>query len=203
MPETSTKPIPVRRNRQYEKRLGSILKAAAEVIANDGFEGASVRKVAARAGIGLSGIYYYFKSKDELLFAMQENTFSMLVESLERKLKDTNSPAEKLKAVIDNHLQFFSQQMNDLKVCSHEIESLSGAYYDEILKIRREYYKLVRDVINENIPGSGCIDANLAALFLFGSLNWMYMWYDRKINPDLERLSNQLLKIFLEGIKAT
>ncbi len=203
MPETSTKSIPARRNRQYEKRLGSILKAAAEIIANDGFEGASVRKVAARAGIGLSGIYYYFKSKDEMLFAVQENTFSMLVNSLEQKLKIAHSPVDRLKAVIDNHLQFFSQQMNDLKLCSHEIESLSGAYYDEILKIRREYYKLVRDVINENIPGSGCIDANLAALFLFGSLNWMYMWYDRKINPDLEKLSNQLLKIFLEGIKAT
>ncbi|MEE8418170.1 MAG: TetR/AcrR family transcriptional regulator [candidate division Zixibacteria bacterium] len=203
MPETSTKSIPARRNRQYERRLGSILKAAAEIIANDGFEGASVRKVAARAGIGLSGIYYYFKSKDEMLFAMQENTFSMLVNSLERKLKIAHCAPDRLKAVIDNHLQFFSQQMNDLKVCSHEIESLSGAYYDEILKIRREYYKLVRDVINENIPGSGCIDANLAALFLFGSLNWMYMWYDRQRNPDLEGLSNQLLKIFLEGIKAT
>lgn len=203
MSETSTKSIPVRRNRQYEKRLGSILKAAAEVIADDGFEGASVRKVAARAGIGLSGIYYYFKSKDEMLFAVQENTFSMLVNSLEQKLKNANSPADRLKAVIDNHLQFFSQQMNDLKVCSHEIKSLSGGYYDEILKIRREYYKLVRDVINENISGAGCIDSNLAALFLFGSLNWMYMWYDREINPDLERLSNQLLKIFLEGIKAT
>ena len=202
MPETSTKSIPIRRNRQYEKRLGSILKAAAEVIADDGFEGASVRKVAARAGIGLSGIYYYFESKDEMLFAVQENTFSMLADSLKRKLKNAHSPADRLKAVIDNHLQFFSQQMNDLKVCSHEIESLSGAYYDEILKIRREYYKQVRDVINENIPGSGCIDANLAALFLFGSLNWMYMWYDRKRNPDLEGLSNQLLKIFLEGIQA-
>ncbi len=203
MLETNTKSPPVRRNRQYEKRLGSILKAASEVIADDGFEGASVRKVAAKAGIGLSGIYYYFKSKDEMLFALQENTFSSLVESLEERLKQAHSPADKLKAVIDNHLQFFSQQMDDLKVCSHEIESLSGTYYNEILKIRRDYYRLVRDVIIENIPRSGCIDANLAALFLFGSLNWMYMWYDRKRNPDLEGLSNQLLKIFLEGMKAT
>ena len=202
MLETDTKSSPVRRNRQYEKRLGSILRAASKVIADDGFEGASVRKVAAEAGIGLSGIYYYFKSKDEMLFALQENTFSMLVDSLKERLREVDSSADRLKAVIDNHLQFFSQQMNDLKVCSHEIESLSGAYYDEILKIRREYYKLVRDVIAENIPGSGRIDANLAALFLFGSLNWMYMWYDRKRNPDLERVSNQFLKIFLEGMKA-
>lgn len=203
MREISARTVPNRRNRQYEKRLRSILRAASKVIADDGFEGASVRKVAAKAGIGLSGIYYYFKSKDEMLFALQENTFSMLIDSLEERLKQARSPADKLKAVIDNHLQFFSLQMNDLKVCSHEIESLSGTYYNDVLKIRRDYYRLVRDVIIENIPGSGSIDANLAALFLFGSLNWMYMWYDRKRNPDLERVSNQFLKIFLEGIKAT
>jgi AcrR family transcriptional regulator len=203
VPESKTKSPPVRRNRQYEKRLDSILKAAAEVIASDGFEGAPVRKVAARAGIGLSGIYYYFKSKDEMLFALQENTFSSLVDSLEERLKKARSPADKLKAVIDNHLQFFSRQMNDLKVCSHEIESLSGGYYDEVLKIRRDYFRLVRDVIVENIPVSGRIDANLAALFLFGSLNWIYMWHDRERNPDPEELSDQLLRIFLEGIKAT
>lgn len=203
MPEISEKGVPSRRNRQYEKRLGSILKAAAGVMAKDGFEGASVRKVAAEAKIGLSGIYYYFKSKDEMLFALQEDTFSSLVESLEEKLRKLQSPEEKLRAVVENHLQFFSRQMEDLKVCSYEIGSLSGRYYDEILKIRRRYFGLVRDVVAENIAGSSGIDPNLAALFLFGSLNWMFMWYDVERNRDIGNLSSQLIKIYLDGIKAT
>jgi AcrR family transcriptional regulator len=203
MSEISEKTVPSRRNRQYEKRLDSILKAAARVMAVDGFEGASVRKVAAEAKIGLSGIYYYFKSKDEMLFALQEDTFSSLAESLEEKLARLESPEKKLRAVVENHLQFFSRQMEDLKVCSYEIESLSGRYYDEILKIRRRYFGLVREVVAENIPTSSAIDPNLAALFLFGSLNWMFMWYDVERNRDIRELSSQLIKIYLDGIKAT
>lgn len=203
MPEISEKTVPSRRNRQYEKRLDSILKAAAKVMAVDGFERASVRKVAAEAKIGLSGIYYYFKSKDEMLFALQDDTFSSLVESLEEKLRHLESPEEKLRAVVDNHLQFFSRQMEDLKVCSYEIGSLSGDYYEEILKIRRRYFGLVRDVIAENIAASSDTDPNLVALFLFGSLNWMFMWYDADRNRDIGRLSSQLVRTFLEGIKAT
>jgi AcrR family transcriptional regulator len=203
MSEISEKTVPSRRNRQYEKRLDSILKAAARVMAKDGFEGASVRKVAAEAKIGLSGIYYYFRSKDEMLFALQEDTFSSLVESLEKKLLRLESPEDKLRAVVENHLQFFSRQMEDLKVCSYEIGSLSGQYYDEILKIRRRYFGLVKDVVAENIPASSGIDPNLAALFLFGSLNWIFMWYDVERNRDIGKLSSQLIRIYLEGIKTT
>lgn len=203
MPEINEKTVPSRRNRQYGKRLDSILKAAARVMAVDGFEGASVREVAAEAGIGLSGLYYYFKSKDEMLFALQEDTFSSLVDSLEEKLVELKSPEEKLRAVVENHLQFFSRQMEDLKVCSYEIESLSGQYYVDILKIRRRYFASVRNVVGENIPASSVIDPNLATLFLFGSLNWMFMWYDPGRNRDITELSSQLIKIYLEGIKTT
>lgn len=177
------------------------MKAASRVIARDGFEGASIRKVAASAGIGLSGIYYYFDSKDELLFALQSHTFTTLVDELEEKLQNIDSPQNRLKAVIENHLQFFVANMDDLKVCVHEIESLSGSYYRKVLKIRRRYYKLVRDVVAENIKSSNQYNINLATLFLFGSLNWVYMWYDPQENRDISKLTNQLYKIFVNGIK--
>jgi hypothetical protein len=47
IPKVITKNDSTRRHRQYEKRLRSILKAASQVIAKEGFEGASVRDVAA------------------------------------------------------------------------------------------------------------------------------------------------------------
>lgn len=203
MPELETKPNKIRRNRKYEKRLDSILRAASTVMAADGFEGASMRKVAAEAKIGLSGIYYYFKSKDEMLFALQADTFSRLVDSLRERLSGLDSPSNRLKAIIDNHLQFFLKHMNDLKVCSYEIDSLAGPYFDDVLEIRQRYFRLVRDVIAENIPPNSGIDPNLASLYLFGSLNWIFMWYDAERNSDIAELSDQLLKIYMKGIKAT
>ncbi len=201
MPRTKTKTEPARRNNQYEKRHSDILKAAARVMARDGYEGASVRDVAARGGIGLSGIYYYFKSKDELLFAIQHHTFSTLVGSLKQILAEIKSPPDRLKAVFDNHFRFFVNNMDDLKVCVHEIESLSGKYYREIHKIRKEYYRLVRNVVAEVYRGSK-YDIDLAALSLFGSLNWVYMWFDSGVNTDIEKLSEKFYKNYINGIKS-
>ena len=58
------------RQAKFEERQSSILRAVSKVIARDGFEGASMRAMAAQSRIGLSGIYYYYKNKDELLFAI-------------------------------------------------------------------------------------------------------------------------------------
>ncbi len=188
-----------RRNDKYEKRLSSILKAASKVIARDGFEGASVRDVAAKARIGLSGLYYYFKSKDELLYAIQHRTFSTLFNSLKDRLEVAASPEDRLKAIIDNHFRFFVDNVDDLKVCVHEIESLSGKYYRNILKIRQEYFRLVRTIVGEISRGSR-YEVDLSTLCLFGSLNWAYMWYDPRKNPDINRITSQFKRIFLNGI---
>jgi AcrR family transcriptional regulator len=203
LPTTRTDQTAVRRNRQYEKRLNSILKAASTVIAKDGYEGASVRKVAAKAGVGLSGIYYYFKNKDELLYAIQSSTFTTLVDLLKERLSGLENPKDRLRAAIRNHFEFFVNNINDLKVCVHEIESLSGDYYKDVLEIRREYFELVKDIIAENLPEGGKLDPALVSLYLFGSLNWIYMWYNPQINSDVTVLTDHLMTIFTKGIKAT
>jgi hypothetical protein len=121
---------------------------------------------------------------------------------LQEKLAKLSSPEDRLKAVFDNHFQYFANNMDDLKVCVHEIESLSGKYYKNILKIRQEYYRLVRGVVAEVIELED-YDTNLATLSLFGSLNWIYMWYDKEKNQDIDKVSSQFLRVFLNGIKAS
>jgi AcrR family transcriptional regulator len=197
--KTKERPSAVRRHDRYEKRLSSILSAASRVIARQGFEGASVRDVAAEGGIGLSGIYYYFKSKDELLYAIQHHAFSTIVSRLKEKLKTSTSPENRLKAIIDNHFDFFINSMDEFRVCVHEIDSLSGPYYRGVLKIRREYFRLVREVVGEVFSGSR-YEASLVTLFLFGSLNWVYMWYSPEKNSNIDKLSSQFLRVFLNGV---
>jgi len=199
MLQVNGKPTPERRNSQYQKRLSSILRAASKVIAKDGFEGASVRDVAASGKIGLSGIYYYFKSKDEMLYAIQHHAFSTLVDQLQERLKTAQTPEDRLKAVIDNHFRFFVENMDEFKVCVHEIDSLSGKLYRSVLEKRQEYFNLVRKAV-DGIYGKPSYETDLATLFLFGSLNWVYMWYDPKKNADVNKLSSNFLKVLLNGI---
>ncbi len=201
MPVAKTKAQPNRRNSQYQKRFNAILNAASKIIARDGFEGASMRDVAARARVNLSNIYYYFPSKDALLFEIQRHTFSTLLDQLRERLAASDNPEQKLRAIIDNHLEFFTTHMDDLKVCVHEIESLSGKYYREVLKIRRENYREVQQVIAELI-GKSNQDSHLTTLYLFGSLNWVYMWYDPEKNANIKKLAKKLMDVYLNGIRA-
>ena len=81
-------------------------------------------------------------------------------------------------------------------------ESLSGKYFKDVLKTRQEYFGLVRNVVGGLYRGSNN-DIDLAALFLFGSLNWVYMWYDPEKNANIDELSDQCLRVFLNGINKT
>ena len=198
-PGMEARPTTTRRQVRYEKRLSSILRAASRVIARDGFEGASVRDMAAKGRIGLSGLYYYFKNKDELLYAIQHHAFSTLVSSLKESLKASASPDVKLRAIIYNHFKFYVENMDEFRVCVHEIESLSGKQYKSILKIRQEYFHLVRQVVGEAFHGTR-YEIDMATFFLFGSLNWVYMWYNPEKNSDIDRVTSQFLRVFLNGI---
>lgn len=201
VPKIKAKSPSTRRRDTYEKRMASILEAAAKVIAKNGFDGASVRDVAAKGNVGLSGIYYYFKSKDEVLYAIQHHAFSTLVKQLRKRMEQATTPEEKLKAVIDNHFEFFVNHTDEFRVCIHEIDSLSGKYYKGVLETRREYFRLVREAVAEACRGTKD-DIDQATLSLFGSLNWVYMWYDPRRNSDVDAMSKRFLQIFLNGINA-
>jgi hypothetical protein len=82
------------------------------------------------------------------------------------------------------------------------MESLSGKYYKTVLKIRQEYFQLVREVIGEVLRGEKR-ETDVTTLFLFGSLNWVYMWYDPEKNYDVDKLSSQYLRVLLNGINKT
>lgn len=192
-PETAGK------SERYARRLESILKASSEVFAERGFDGASVRAIAARAEISLSGIYYYFESKEKLLFALQRHTFTSLIGSLKRRLQDTRLPEERLLAVIQNHIEYFFENMASLEVCSHELHRLTGGEYERILEYRREYYELARKVISE-LMDAPSESVALSTLHLFGSLNWIYMWYDSSEHTDIRQITDTLANIYLNGL---
>jgi AcrR family transcriptional regulator len=184
-----------------DRRLDEILKVAAGIIARDGYEKASVRAVAREAKTGLSSLYYYSRCKEEMLFLIQFRTFDSLVGNLKKKLALLTDPKEKLAALVRNHLDHFLKNMNELKVCSRELESLNGEYYRKVEKIRREYFKIALQLVSEieKRYGRSGLDVWISTTCLFGMLNWIYMWYDPQKGISGKRLSEQLVKLFLSG----
>jgi AcrR family transcriptional regulator len=192
------------RTSQHGERLAAILTTAAQVIADEGYDRASMRKMASRAGVSIAGFYYYLRCKEEVLYLIQASTFDSLVKNLRRRLEAASGePAEaRIRLVVENHLDHCIQHLPELKVCARELESLKGDAYEKVLAKRREYYLVTREIIDELFGGSQeRLDSDTAALALFGMLNWVYMWYNPRRHRDLKKLGEQLSGIFIDGIR--
>ena len=187
----------------YTEKLTSLLNLAAHLIAEEGYHKASIRKVAKAANLSISTLYHYFREKDQLLFLIQYHTFDSLVQKLKEKLESIPSPEKKLFAMIENQIEHFIQHMDELKVCSRELEALSGTYYQKVFQKRREYFNLTLKIMEElkkkfNNPD---LDSRLATLFLFGMLNWIYMWYKPSAKDSYPKMVKQMYNLVISGIK--
>src|SRR5690349_386938 len=108
---------------RFDRRLGQILDHATEVFCVKGYEGASMRDLSRATGMSLAGLYYYFESKERLLFLIQKHTFTTILETLKARLAGVAEPEERIRIFILNHLQYFVSNQQGLKVLSHEDES--------------------------------------------------------------------------------
>jgi AcrR family transcriptional regulator len=186
---------------RFDRRLGQILDHATEVFCLKGYEGASMRDLSRATGMSLAGLYYYFESKERLLFLIQKHTFTTILEKLKARLENVTDPEQRIRIFILNHLQYFVSNQQGLKVLSHEDESLKDGPGLEIAGIKREYYRICLGLMEDLRRGRGLdFNARTAALSLFGMINWIYTWYNPRVDGNAEALAKQMGNIVLGGI---
>ena len=186
----------------YDEKLQRILKEASAIFAEKSYHQASVRDISAATGISLSGLYYYFRSKEELLFLIQSHCFDTILERLQQDLDPVQDAETRLKVLIRNHLAFFAGNMAEMKVLSHEDDTLTGAFADQVLAQKKRYVDTVRSIIAEVAPGLSPDELRVATFSLFGMMNWIYTWYRPGRDVDVPRLSQAMHHMFLHGLRA-
>jgi len=186
---------------RFDGQLGKILEHATAVFCEKGYEGASMRDLSRATGMSLAGMYHYFGSKERLLYLIQKHTFSTIVERLRERLQAASEPEQGIKAFIHNHLEYFLEHQEAMKVLSHEDEALNGQYGREIAQIKREYYQICRQRLESYRKEKGLeFDGRTAVLSLFGMMNWIYTWYNPRLDGGAERIATQMERIFFRGI---
>ena len=189
-------------SRHYDEKLQQILKTSARIFAEKGFHHTSVRDIARATKMSLSGLYYYFTTKEELLYLIQERCFLTLLQRWEQAADPQADARARIRAFAENHLSFFLHNMPEMKVMAHEDESLTGGFQDKILVLKRRYVKVIMDLIGE-LPGQNsdkAVDLRVATFALFGMMNWIYTWYQPKRDLEFPRLIEQMLRIYFFGL---
>jgi AcrR family transcriptional regulator len=209
MPKTSAAiPAPGRRlaRASTQKKLDELLMKAASLIARKGFEATSMRDLAKAIDASLAGLYHYFSSKEDLLFQLQYRTFGSLLEQQQAVAAEPGTPEERFARLITGHLQFYARHRNELKACTFELESLTGKPYETVEAIRRRYYRLMTSVVADVIGGPSSNGKETrksrhATLFIFGMLNWIFMWYEPSRHGTVEQIGQEMRELVLDGLR--
>ncbi len=194
-----------RNSNHFDRRLDEILRRAAAVFCARGYHQASIRDIARAARASLAGLYYYFSSKEELLFLIQRHTFETILAAARASLERLDGPVERLHAFIRLHLEFSLEHPNEMKVLTHEEGSLEEDWRHEVHALKKAYYQLCYDQVEaykqaHKLKG---LNTRLAVLSLFGTMNWIYTWYRPKVDPDARTCARQMAEIFLRGISGS
>src|SRR4030095_6209719 len=162
-----------------------------------------MRDISRATNVSLAGLYHYCKSKEELLFLIQDNCFGRVLERLEDRRHGENDPQQRLRILIENHLAFFAANMAEMKVLSHEADSLGGDLHLQVAGKKERYTKLARRILAEvqqqKPKGETRIDLTVATYALFGMMNWIYNWYNPRGKISVANLVDNVMRLYLGG----
>jgi AcrR family transcriptional regulator len=189
---------------QFDRRRDNLLAVAARVFAARGYDRTTMRDLSRASQMSLAGMYYYVKGKEDLLYEIQRGCFERVREGAEQALAGASGPEERLQAFIRHHVRFFASHMDEMKVLSHEAESLTGAKLEEVRRLKRAYVDLCLELLArlEEQAGSERVNRHVAAYALFGMMNWIYTWYDPAGSVGVEELAESICRLFVNGYAA-
>jgi AcrR family transcriptional regulator len=179
---------------------GKVLQVAAHLFRHKGYERTTVRDLAAAAGIQSGSLFHHFRSKDEILSSVMEQTAIYNTELMSVALARTQDVRERVLALIRCELQSIMGGTGEaMAVMIYEWRSLSAQEQAKILVLREAYEQLWLQVLGE-ARDSGLLqgDVFVTRRFLTGALSWSTTWFRADGSMTLEQLADQALLLLLK-----
>ena len=157
-----------------------LLDAAVDLFAEKGFDGTSVQEIVARAEVTKGAMYHYFRSKDDLLYAIYHGLISQQLAGLDRILAAGPPPAEALRAIIVDLVETTTARLAEAAVFAREQHKLAAEPMAALRAQRRRYHEGVRDLIaagQRDGAFAPVASAETVTLMVFGIVNQLPQWY--------------------------
>jgi AcrR family transcriptional regulator len=185
-----------------------ILRAAARLFQQQGYDATSMNDVAAALKLSKGGLYHHFQSKDEILYNIMSHAMDITEQRVINVVRhvDGSSVAgaeERLRTLIRLHIQVvLSPEDREITVMLHENHPLSTALRRKINGRKKDYVVFVENLIADvqrKRNSQSRVTPRAAAFALVGMINWIYQWYKPDGPLTGEALVEQYTDIFFCG----
>lgn len=190
------------RQSDRQRRAQAVYAAAARVLCELGYEKASIRDIAEASDMTGAGLYYYFKSKEELLFIILDGYMDKLLQGMEELARQSADPEQRLRAFIRFQVDLYCRDIHRSKLIIHDENCLSGERYQIIKDKQRQYLGYWKTALADYSRRTGKPIPFLSAhaMLLTGMCNWIYQWYDPEGELKPESLADLIYERFTHGL---
>ena len=188
--------------KERERRKNRVYTVATKTLWQKGYDKTSIRDIARATDMTTAGLYYYFKSKEELLFQILKDHIDDMIEGIQKISIDPTKPLDTIKAYIQLEVATHCNDKYRKKLMLTDDQCLTGEWYDQIKTKQRQYLSFWRKALYAYCLQEGISTENIAvdAHCLVGMCVWLYRWYDPKGKIKPEALALKLFETFIFGL---
>ncbi|MGH9566595.1 MAG: TetR/AcrR family transcriptional regulator, partial [Candidatus Angelobacter sp.] len=196
-------PVPFMIREMLTDSRQEILRTAARLFQQQGYDATSMNDVAAALKLSKGGLYHHFQSKDEILFNLMDHAMTITQERVVNAVRGIADPEERLRTLIRLHIGVvLSATDREITVMLHENHPLPPALRKQINARKKDYIHFVENLVAEVQrvrQSKGNVAPRAAAFALLGMINWIYQWYKPDGMLQADNLAKQYTEIFFDG----
>jgi AcrR family transcriptional regulator len=177
-----------------ENRRGAMLDSAARSFARKGYDGTSIRDIAADVGVQPSSLYYFFRSKDDLYEAVYERGMEQILAAVEHAVRATAKPWSRIERAAVAHLESLLINGDYNALVANIVPRGESDLDKRLIKHRDRYETLFIDLVGD-LPLPTTIDRKIFRLTLLGALNSVASWY-RPGGATPKKIAKKIVDMF-------
>lgn len=185
---------PVRGKRKREEQL---VAKALELFSNGGYRETSLQEIADRLGIARPLFYYYFETKEDLLWRIIGHLGDELLENARPIAESDAPPEEKLQALIETHVRALLSNVDAFRIYFAERHLVKGPRHRRLKKGETAYQELISGVVLEGQRAGAFRDGDPAVVtrLLIGMANSVTRWYSASGSLSIDELSREAAEL--------
>jgi TetR/AcrR family transcriptional regulator, cholesterol catabolism regulator len=181
-----------------------ILKSAAAAFRKLGYHGATVEQIASALHMKKGNLYYYFRNKEDILFACHQYSLDRLLALLDQIERSGLGPDEKLRQLIVSFVHTILDELHGTALFL-ELEALTPVHLKAVIARRDQFDRGIRQVILEGARSGtfGQVDAKLLSFAILGAVNWIPRWYNPDGPATSQDIADRFADYLIAGLKPT
>jgi len=180
-----------------------IIAVAARLFKEKGYRATTLEDIAVAVGMLKGSLYYYIRSKEELLYIVVREPVRQAYNKLEEIVNSDAPIKRKIAQAVANHMTLFHQHYPHMAVYLHDYHHLMQKLQKDSIETPKHYQRLWATLLQQGIDAGELrndLDVKVTGYAILGMCNWVYRWYNPEGKLSAEAIAAIFSTLVLDGL---